>query len=310
MHIPAPIPVATVSSGLLVDVRNKQNFFEFFKFNDEGSETELLQTILRQSYYQDGLKYDDMYLINIGANDGKTGDALFSLFAAGARGILVEVNVDILPLLRANVPWERAHKIQQATTPLNVVDFLISVGAAKEPDVFKIDIDSYDVFVVDALLRNGTFHPKLIVMEINEKIPPPIQFTINQCRPHGWRADHCYGVSIEKLVVTLSWSAYVPVALSWNNVYFLPRDVLSSLEQTAVLDTSTQGLYDAGYWKRNGRKRAFSYNSDVDKWVDDLHVRGPLEVMRDIFKFMIETRSFRESGLTFELSLSPGVFVV
>ena len=36
-------------------------------------------------------------------------------------------------------------------------------------------------------------------MEINEKIPPPIQFTIHQYSgPFAWNGNHCFGVSLTK----------------------------------------------------------------------------------------------------------------
>ena len=42
------------------------------------------------------------------------------------------------------------------------------------------DIDGFDLQVLDALLRNCTFAARVLLVEINEKIPPPLRFTVDQ----------------------------------------------------------------------------------------------------------------------------------
>ena len=42
-------------------------------------------------------------------------------------------------------------------------------------DFLNLDIDSYDLEVMKKILEKN-FRPKVISMEINEKIPPPIYF--------------------------------------------------------------------------------------------------------------------------------------
>jgi hypothetical protein len=183
-------------------------------------------------------------------------------------------------------------------------------GSPKVPDVFKIDIDSYDISVFDALLQNGTFTPRLIVMDINEKVPPPMQFTINQYEPFAWKGDHCFGISIEKVARILAQYEYFPVALDWNNLHGISRSTLSSMPRSTdvKLDSSTQSLYDLGYWKRQGRSQISPYNANVNIWASEAN--NPGKVMRDIFSHMINTASFRDSSLTFELSLPPGIFIL
>lgn len=75
--------------------------------------------------------------------------------------------------LNANLPWERVKKANKPVAPNNVARLLLGAGAPRSLDVFKIDIDSYDIFVVEAMLRNGTFRPKVIVMEIVRFAHPP-----------------------------------------------------------------------------------------------------------------------------------------
>ena len=130
------------------------------------------------------------------------------------------------------------------------------------------------IFVVEALLSRavrrhcGTLKPRLILMEINEKIPPQIQFTVNQNAAWGWRGDHCFGASIEKIALVVRPLGYVPVALDWNNLYILPRHA----GDESLVDTSTASLYALGYAQREGRAASFPWNQDVESlWTCDSH---------------------------------------
>jgi hypothetical protein len=132
----------------------------------------------------------------------------------------------------------------------SIVDMLLIAGSPRAPDVFKIDMDIYNISVVDALLQSGTFTPRQILMEINEKTPPPIQFAIHQYEPFGWKGDHCFGISIEKVARILVQHEYIPVALDWNNLCSISRSTQNSMPRSADvrLDSSTQSLYGLGYY--------------------------------------------------------------
>ena len=249
---------------------------------------------------------NSLYIVNIGANDGKTMDPLYEYFAAGASGLLVELDDQNFALLNANVPWDdRVTKVQQTITPANVGDVFLSHGVPRVPDILKIDIDSYDVIVVEHMLSDTSFRPKIIIMEINEKIPPPISFTINYYQPYSYKGDHCYGVSIEKAVSAANAHGYAAVALDWNNLILVDERHYGF--RFDVLDKSTTSLYNTGYWNRKERASKFPWNADVDHWVllahDDVD-----SAQRAIFEFMIKTRSFQsKSSMTFEIGNDAAV---
>ena len=48
-------------------------------------------------------------------------------------------------------------------------------------------------------------------MEYNEKIPPPIFFSMNYAREWPWKGDHMYGVSLAYATYTLGEFGYRPV---------------------------------------------------------------------------------------------------
>ena len=242
-----------------------------------------------------------LFAVNLGANDGKTIDPLYALYAAGARGLLVELDPGLFNELQANVPWDRCIKVQSTISPMNINQILLDANVPREMDIFKIDIDSYDVFVTDSMLLAKTFRPKIIIMEINEKIPPPLSFHVNYYTGPRWHGDHFYGASIQAIVSMLNQHDYIPVALDWNNL-ILVDSVFA--QQFSVLNQSVESLYSTGYWHRPGRTAAFPWNSNVDHWAATVR-ENPLGVAREIFDFMINSASFKESSQTFSLSFAP-----
>jgi hypothetical protein len=61
-------------------------------------------------------------------------------------------------------------------TPNNVVSLLLANDTPKEFAFLNLDLDGYDYFVLEQILTH--YRPKLICKEINEKIPPPIKFSV------------------------------------------------------------------------------------------------------------------------------------
>lgn len=248
--------------------------------------------------------YHNLFAVNLGANDGKTIDPLYALYAAGSHGLLVELDPGLFRALQVNVPWDRCSKLQSKISPMNINQILLDADVPYEMDIFKIDIDSYDVCVTDSMLQAKTFRPKIIIMEINEKIPPPILFQLNYYTGPRWQGDHFYGASIQTIVSMLNQHAYIPVALDWNNLIFVDNVFAPHF---AALDQSVESLYSTGYWDRPGRTAAFPWNSNVDHWAATVH-ENPLGVAREIFDFMISSVSFKQSSQTFLLSFDPGDF--
>ena len=114
---------------------------------------------------------------NLGANDGVSGDPTFELFEAGWSGLAVEPSKAVhegfaeRPLwerLWENLPWDRVVKDDTPVTPDNVIAIFERARLPLDLDVLKIDLDSYDIFVVERLLRHSRYRPKIIVMEISE----------------------------------------------------------------------------------------------------------------------------------------------
>ena len=140
------------------------------------------------------------------------------------------------------------------TTKVNPDNILQILEENNVPDGFylSLDIDGYDFFVLEKILTK--YKPELIISEINEKIPPPIKFTVNYDNDYFWDCSHYFGYSISMLEDLLDKYNYKIKRLDWNNVVLVPGN-----QEESISD-----IYNEGYLNRPGRNNIFYYNSDFE----------------------------------------------
>ncbi|MEO7425109.1 MAG: hypothetical protein ABI036_07970, partial [Fibrobacteria bacterium] len=138
------------------------------------------------------------FAVDIGAGDGETMSNSYSLFRSAWEGIAVEWGAARFARLAyryADLPAARL--IRARITPDNVLGLLAACEAPHEFGFLNLDIDSYDHYVLESILSG--YRPSLICAEINEKVPPPIRFTVKWHPDHAWAQDHFFGQSLSIL---------------------------------------------------------------------------------------------------------------
>ena len=217
--------------------------------------------------------------VDIGANDGRTMSNTYSLFLAGWRGLAVEY--DPREFARLSARYSELAEVNLArcmVTPENVVSLLRANRLPTEFGVLSLDIDGYDYFVLRSILSE--FRPSIVVTEINEKIPPPIKFTVNYSPSYCWRADHFYGQSISQLDELCRSLNYSLVELEYNNAVLIAGE----LSPVPALDPAE--AYRRGYLNRRDRREKFAWNSDVEHW----QTLAPGEALEAIGEYFAERR--------------------
>jgi hypothetical protein len=98
---------------------------------------------------------------------------------------------------------------------------------------------------------------------VNEKIPPPLKFTVNWDENYVYTGDHFYGQSICQLHLLCQQYNYDLVELHYNNAFLIPTE-LNSLPALTPEDA-----YRQGYVERGDRQEKFPWNADME---DLLHL--------------------------------------
>jgi len=142
-------------------------------------------------------------------------------------------------------------------TPCNLLSFLQGYDVPKEFGVLSLDIDSYDYFVLETLLTK--YRPTVLMVEINEKIPPPLSFTVTYDETWGWDGSHFYGMSISQAEKLAHAHNYALVHLEYNNLFLVAGEhhFLESLSATEA--------YNKGYLSKADRKEKYPWNQDMEE---------------------------------------------
>ena len=135
--------------------------------------------------------------VDIGASDGWTSSATFP-FAKNDNFSGLSIELDNKKFKKMEFIYRKfnnAYLSKSKVTPENVTEILKKFDVLYDFDILNLDIDSYDLFVIKKLLESHK--PKIVSMEINEKIPPPLFFTVTYNDKHFWKGDHFFGCSLQ-----------------------------------------------------------------------------------------------------------------
>ena len=223
--------------------------------NSHAGEYSYLKTLINRLNLTNG------YVVDIAASDGVSQSSTLGFFRDPEwKGLAVEmdpVKFSKLAFIYANFP--SAKLARGRVTPNNVSSILHGFEVPIDFTLLNLDIDSYDLYVMDQLLKAG-FRPKIISMEINEKIPPPIYFTVEYDDNHYWKEDHFYGCSLTAASETVKPFGYKLESLQYNNAIFIHVDACAGL----IDDVDVETAYNAGYRNQPSRKKLFPWNSNVE----------------------------------------------
>lgn len=206
------------------------------------------------------------YIVNIGCGDGITQDPL-NVFNNdfNYKGLYIDGNNHKCLLAEKNMSqnYKILHKI---LTPNNVLQIFEENNVPRNLDILKIDIDGYDLAVIRKILLNN-YIPKVIISEINEKIPPPIKFEVLFNESYSWATDHFYGYSLSQGYEFYNENNYHILSLyDMNNVMCIHKNIYDSNREfiKTSLPIDINLLYNEGYVKY---KSQFPWNNDVDHWL-------------------------------------------
>lgn len=205
------------------------------------------------------------YVVDIAASDGVSQSSTIGLFASpGWRGLAVEMDPEkFSKLAQTYGAFTFAGLARTRITPSNVTCVLEAFEVPKNFSVLNLDIDSYDLRVLEACLRAG-YRPSIVTMEINEKIPAGVFFTVEYDEAHFWQGDHFYGCSADAASEIVKPFGYILWKVQYNNAFF----VHSSVCVPGMTDLPAGLAWKAGYRDAPNRRQLFSYNSDVEHWLE------------------------------------------
>lgn len=245
-------------------------------------------------------------LVDLGAAV-RDNDPCFSLIDKGWSGLLVDGDQTQPMKWSHRFPTGDYKGVVSYILADSIVGLLNQYGFHKDTNIglLKIDIDSFDCYVMQAILNAG-IRPKVIVMETNVKYPPHIRFAmqpgfvqegkdssaLKQIPFDSEKRGHIYGCSLGYQVIDLMLpNGYKIHYMDWNNVMYVldtQDDVPSKahyVEKVAYNDLKS--WYDYAYWNRPNRNKEFGFNSKISYW----NKMNPSELLVEIKKTILPLTS-------------------
>lgn len=199
---------------------------------------------------------DKRMVVDIGAGNGVRWSNSYALVLAGWRALGIEADAGKYKLLsRVYDRFPRASACHARAELSSIVILLKHFDVPRDFSVLCLDIDGNDFWILNEIL--GSFRPRLIVTEINEKIPPPIRFVVKYDAEFRLR-HHFYGYSIQMLADLCARHNYGILTLEYNNAFIAPRELGAPF-------VDADQAYRQGYRDRPERKKRFALNFDVEE---------------------------------------------
>ena len=247
------------SMSAFPDSRKPQRLYQAFKLSRHWEKAQNLDRStagemahLKGLVEKLGLKKG--FVLDIAAGDGVAQSCTLDFFRRpGWQGLAVEMDPEkFAKLAFAYAGFDQVQLAKCIVTPENVAALLAAHRVPKDLALMNLDIDSYDLFVIQALLTAG-YRPQVISMEINESIAPPVYFTVKYIPGHFWRGDHFFGCSAAAAAEVVKGFGYVLESIQYNNAVFV---LATTAAKAGISDQPVRDAYEQGYLRR--AERAFS----------------------------------------------------
>jgi hypothetical protein len=228
------------------------------------------------------------YVVDIGASSGVRSDPVFPFITDPSfRGLCIEGDSGKTRELRGKCPLS-VDIFTGFITPENALSTFARFGVPKDLDILKIDIDGYDLDVLRVLLSE--YKPKILIAEINEKIPPPVHFEIPYRPEYRWDSSHCVGFSIAAGHSVLARHGLSIIDIyDVNNILCIDAELGKLLNIPIPEDISK--LYVERYVNDPDRL-AFHWNESVNYWLTMMD--RPKELHGEIVEYF-ETKNERST---------------
>jgi hypothetical protein len=219
------------------------------------------------------------FVVDIGASTGSTSDPAYPFITSpDYRGLCIEGEPGNVDALRSHASG--TFDIHCGfVNPRNIIDIFNSYDVPVDFNLLKVDIDGYDLQVIRRILSG--YRPKIIVAEINEKIPPPILFEVTYKTDYRWDFSHCFGFSLSSGLQVMQENDYCVIGLHESN------NLICAEKRTCLNNgwrslTDMQELYKQAYIDSPNRQERFWYNQSVDYW---LSLSDPTSLVQEITKY-------------------------
>ncbi len=216
-----------IGKDILINKRN--DYLNFKSINDaeekifsQNGEDGIIDYILEI------INVKDPKFVEIGVEDYIESNTRLLYHIRNSQGLIVDQTIDINKLSKNLELWKgRLKVLKKAVTPKNINEIINYENFNKDLDLFSIDIDGLDFWVIKELPTNFA---KICIAEYNPLFGSEYEVTVpnieNFNRTNYHYSNLCWGVSLKGLINLMNEKNFVFLGTNnlKNNAFFVNKD--------------------------------------------------------------------------------------
>ena len=181
------------------------------------------------------LNIDVPKFLEIGVGNYKESNTRYLFEKNSCKGMIVDNNKNLKKKVSKYVKlWKGDLTIVENTiTSENILEILSSNNFDKNLDLFSLDIDGIDYWVMKQIPQNIS---KIVIVEYNAVFGPNLEVTVPNIKNFDRKKYHysylCYGTSLKALIKLMSEKKYVFVGtnIACNNAFFVTESEINKIK--------------------------------------------------------------------------------
>jgi hypothetical protein len=218
---------ALIGKSILISKR--KNYLNFENINDaeekifsQNGEDGIIDYVLET------LDIKDPKFIEIGVEDYIESNTRLLYHIRNSQGLIIDQSIDVNKLSKNLDLWKgRIKVIKEAVGPNNINEIVRKNYFNKNLDLFSIDIDGLDFWVIKELPKNFS---KICVAEYNPLFGSELEITVPNIKNFD-RTDYhysnlCWGVSLKGLINIMKEKNFIFLGVNnlKNNAFFINKN--------------------------------------------------------------------------------------
>ena len=214
-----------IGSSHILNIRNKYNNIKNlndldYKIFSQNGEDGIIDYLLRS------LNIYKPNFIEIGTGDYTESNTRFLFESSSPRGLIIDCIKDFQDIVKENLKlWKGDLTIEESFVDSdNILKILKKNNFDKNIDLFSLDIDGIDYWIIEKLPNNFS---KIAVLEYNPIFGFELEVSVPNSKKFNRSEYHysnlCYGMSLKALIKLMSLKGFYFVGsnLLRNNAFFI-----------------------------------------------------------------------------------------
>jgi len=235
-----------------------------FKVFSQNGEDGIIDYLLYQ------LKIKKPKYVEIGVGDYTESNTRYLFETTSPQGIIFDCIDNFKERVKENVKmWKGDLKIiKQTVNSDNVLNLLKKYNFFKNLDIFSLDVDGIDYWIIDSLPKNFS---KLVVLEYNPIFGSNLKLTVPNLKNFDRSKYHysnlCFGASIKALVNLMNKKNFIFVGTNLTNcnAFFVSKKYIKNIKLKIPKKNNLNFFAISNIRESRSKKNKLTYLSGIKK---------------------------------------------